>query len=191
MTDWGAHHIGGALFAAQLYDKPLPVEVIPPDGKDYKLSNLQVCQRRADAPGRDLGRRPAGLQRHAGRGPRPPRAAAAPPEINIPSYKGHGGIFGDFLHCVKTRQRPFRDIEIAHRTVATCHLANIVFWLGRPIKFDPGQRSDRRRRGGQPLDQPAQTGAVGALRNRTNPYPNPKQSRISNSNLKSQIQDGQ
>ena len=59
------------------------------------------------------------------RGPR-----TAPPEINIPNYKGHGGIFGDFLHCVKTRERPFRDIEIAHRTVATCHLANIAFWTG-------------------------------------------------------------
>ncbi len=63
--------------------------------------------------------------------------ARAPPEINIPNYKGRGGIFGDFLHCVKTRQRPFRDIEIAHRTVATCHLANIAFWTGRPFKFDP------------------------------------------------------
>ncbi|MBM4036721.1 MAG: Gfo/Idh/MocA family oxidoreductase, partial [Planctomycetes bacterium] len=30
MTDWGAHHIGGALFAAQLHDQPLPVEVHPP-----------------------------------------------------------------------------------------------------------------------------------------------------------------
>ena len=66
---------------------------------------------------------------------REPRTA--PPAINIPNYKGHGGIFGDFLHCVKTRERPFRDIEIAHRTVATCHLANIVFWTGRGLKFDP------------------------------------------------------
>ena len=38
---------------------------------------------------------------------------------------------------MKTRQRPFRDIELAHRTVATCHLANIAFWLKRPFKFDP------------------------------------------------------
>jgi hypothetical protein len=59
-----------------------------------------------------------------------------PPDIYIPNYKGRG-IFGDFLQCVKTRQRPFRDIEIAHRTVATCHLANIAFWTGRAIKFDP------------------------------------------------------
>ena len=135
MTDWGAHHIGGALFAAQLYDKPLPVEVIPP-GKDNPLLTYKYA---------------GGVQMHLGGswdGPisfkgtlgevpdrRFPRTA--PPAITIPNYKGRGGIFGDFLHCVKTRERPFRDIEIAHRTVATCHLANIAFWSGRAFKFDP------------------------------------------------------
>jgi predicted dehydrogenase len=136
MTDWGAHHIGGALFASQLYNKSLPVEVIPPDGKDNKFLTFKYA---------------SGVQLHLGgnwdgpisfkgthgevpnrRGPR-----QAPPEINIPNYKGTGGIFGDFLHCVRTRERPFRDIEIAHRTVATCHLANIAFWTGRAFKFNP------------------------------------------------------
>ena len=84
-----------------------------------------------------LGRRSPGVQRHPGRSSRPAQAADCTSAINIPNYKGHGGIFGDFLHCVKTRERPFRDIEIAHRTVATCHLANIVFWTGRGLKFDP------------------------------------------------------
>ena len=35
------------------------------------------------------------------------------PNIYMPNYKGNGGIFGDFLYCVKTRERPFRDIAIA------------------------------------------------------------------------------
>ncbi len=39
-----------------------------------------------------------------------------PPDIYIPNYKGSGGIFGDFLHCVRSRELPFRDIEVAHRT---------------------------------------------------------------------------
>jgi hypothetical protein len=72
------------------------------------------------------------------RGPR-----IAPPAIDIPSYKGtppregDGGLIGDFLYCVKTRQRPFRDIDIAHRTIVVCHLANISHWVGRGFKFDP------------------------------------------------------
>ena len=44
---------------------------------------------------------------------------------------------GDFLACVKTRQRPFRDVERAHNTAATCHLANIAFQIKRRFKFNP------------------------------------------------------
>ena len=47
------------------------------------------------------------------------------------------GIFGDFLACVRTRERPFRDIEIAHRTASHCHLGNMAYWLKRPLKWDP------------------------------------------------------
>ena len=137
MTDWGAHHIGGALFAAQLYDKPLPVEVIPPDGKDYPHLTYKYANGVRHVPGRRLGRRPAGLQRHAGRGAGPRQAPAPRRRTSTFRTTRAAGIFGDFLHCVKTRERPFRDIEIAHRTVATCHLANIAFWTGRAFKFDP------------------------------------------------------
>ncbi len=59
------------------------------------------------------------------------------PDIYIPNYKGEGGIFGDFLHCVRTRERPFRDIEIAHRAASMCHLGNIAYWLNRRIRWDP------------------------------------------------------
>ena len=61
----------------------------------------------------------------------------AAPNINIPNYKGTGGLIGDFLHCVKTREEPFRNIEVAHRTVTVCHLGNIAYWLNRRLKWDP------------------------------------------------------
>lgn len=134
MTDWGAHHIGGALFASQLYNKSLPVEVIPPDGKQgltFKYAN-GVQMHLGGAWGG-----PLAFKGTLGEVPDRRKPRTAPPAINIPNYKGNGGIFGDFLYCVKTRERPFRDIEIAHRTVATCHLANIVFWSGQALKFDP------------------------------------------------------
>ena len=47
------------------------------------------------------------------------------------------GIFGDFLHCVRTREKPFRDIERAHRTASHCHLGNIAYWLNRKLTWDP------------------------------------------------------
>ena len=135
MTDWGAHHIGGALFAAQLHDQPLPVEVIPPDGKEYKRLTFKYANGvRLYLGGAWDG--PFGFKGTDGEVPARGKPREAAPNIQIPNYKGRG-IFGDFLHCVKTRQRPFRDIELAHHAVATCHLANIAFWTRRRFKFDP------------------------------------------------------
>jgi len=137
MTDWGAHGFGGALFCMDLH-RTGPVEVTPPDGKDVKLLTYKF---------------PNGVLLHHGgawggmlafkgtKGEIPSRQQGVkpqvPPDIRIPNYKGRGGIFGDFLHCVRTRERPFRDIEIAHRTLTVCHLGNIAYWLKRPLKYDP------------------------------------------------------
>ena len=57
--------------------------------------------------------------------------------VEMPVYKGRGGIIGDFLHSVRTREKPFRDVEIAHRTATVCHLGNIAYNLGRRFKWDP------------------------------------------------------
>ncbi|MFC1805861.1 Gfo/Idh/MocA family oxidoreductase [Planctomycetota bacterium] len=138
MTDWGAHHIGGALFAAQLHDQPLPVEIIPPDGKEHR----QLTYKYANGVRMRLGGAwdgPLGFKGTLGEVPERGKPRIAPPPTPIQGYRGRGGIFGDFVHCVRTRRRPFRDIEIAHRAVATCHLANIAFWLRRPLKFDPAK----------------------------------------------------
>jgi predicted dehydrogenase len=141
MTDWGAHGFGGALFALQLHETG-PVEVIPPDGKEYPQLTYKFA---------------GGIQIHHGGGwggilsfrgtkgeiperggtRKSPKEAGAAPNINIVNYKGSNSIQGDFIHCVKTRERPFRDIEIAHRTVTVCHLGNIAYWLGRRLKWDP------------------------------------------------------
>jgi len=135
MTDWGAHHVGGAMFAAQIHDKPLPIEVIPPS-KDNPLLTYKYASGVQMHLGGTWGDGPLSFIGTLGEVPDRRGPRTAPPAINIPNYKGRG-IFGDFLQGVKTRERPFRDIEIAHRTVATCHLANIAFWSGRAFKFDP------------------------------------------------------
>jgi hypothetical protein len=58
----------------------------------------------------------------------------------VPSYKGEGGIYGDFIHSVKTRERPFRDIELAVNTVAVSHLGLIAYQLERSLKWDPARQ---------------------------------------------------
>ena len=139
MTDWGCHTFGGALFACNLHQTG-PLEIIPPDGKEHPQLTYVFANGVRIYHGGGWG----GLLSFRGtHGEIPARAQNAPerplPDIQIPNYKGHGGIFGDFLHCVRTRERPFRDIELGHRTASLCHLGNIAYWLNRPIRWDPAK----------------------------------------------------
>ena len=43
----------------------------------------------------------------------------------------------NWLDCIRTRQKPVADVEIGHRSVSICHLANITRWVGRRLKWDP------------------------------------------------------
>ena len=43
----------------------------------------------------------------------------------------------NWLDCIRTRRRPIADVEIGHRSISVCHLANITRWLGRRLKWDP------------------------------------------------------
>ena len=62
------------------------------------------------------------------------------PAKPVPAYKGTGGIYGDFIECVKTRERPFRDIELAVNTVAVSHLGIIAYTLQRSLKWDAAKQ---------------------------------------------------
>jgi len=136
MTDWGCHGFGGALFTCNLHETG-PVEIIPPDGKDLQLLTYIFSNGVRIYHGGGWG----GILSFRGAdGELPARDNSqneTPPDIYIPNYKGRGGIFGDFVHCVQTRERPFRDIEVAHRTATHAHLGNIAYWLKRPLKWDP------------------------------------------------------
>ena len=66
----------------------------------------------------------------------PGRPGRTVSRVDIPGYRGGRGIFGDFIHCAKTRERPFREIEIAHRACSVCHLGNIALWTGEKLKWD-------------------------------------------------------
>ena len=46
---------------------------------------------------------------------------------------------GNFFDCVASRRLPVSNVDSQHRSVSTCHLANISMRLGRPLKWDPEQ----------------------------------------------------
>lgn len=126
MTDWGAHHFGGATFAVDVRELQ-PVEVIYNDDKEgkyltYHYANGILLHHNRPKSGN--------LQVEGTPGEKRP---AKP----VPSYKGEGGIYGDFIHCVKSREKPFRDIELAVNSVAVSHLGIIAYELKRSLKWDP------------------------------------------------------
>lgn len=43
----------------------------------------------------------------------------------------------NWIMCVKSRKLPVADVEIGHRSVSVCHLANIAREIGRPLAWDP------------------------------------------------------
>ncbi|MBN1444084.1 MAG: Gfo/Idh/MocA family oxidoreductase [Planctomycetes bacterium] len=130
MTDWGAHHFGGATFAVDVRELQ-PEEVL------YKQANGAAFL---------TFRYPNGIlihHNHPGRGnldvEGTPGEKRAPKPI--PSYGGNeSSIYGDFIHCVKTRGKPFRDIEYAINTMSLCHLGIVAYELKRSLKWDAARQ---------------------------------------------------
>jgi predicted dehydrogenase len=129
MTDWGAHHFGGATFACDVRElQPVEVEYKDEQGKKFvTLHYPNGVLLHHNYPGRDN----LAVEGTPGetREPKP-----------VPIYKGEGGIYGDFIACVKTREKPFRDIELAVNTVVVSHLATIAYTLQRSLKWDAAKQ---------------------------------------------------
>lgn len=125
MTDWGAHHFGGATFAIDVRElQPTSVTYHNEDGKQhltFKYPN-----------GRELTHNKPGHDNLQVVGTPGEKRDAKP----VPLYKGTGGIYGDFIECVKTRERPFRDIELAVNSVMVSHLGIIAYTLQRSLTWD-------------------------------------------------------
>jgi predicted dehydrogenase len=51
---------------------------------------------------------------------------------------------GNFIECIRSRQRPHADIEHGHISAAICHMANISYRLGnRKLEWDGGNEAFR------------------------------------------------
>jgi predicted dehydrogenase len=45
----------------------------------------------------------------------------------------------NWLDCIRSGEKPVADVEIGARTAQVCQLANIGYWLRRPLKWNPGR----------------------------------------------------
>ncbi len=60
-------------------------------------------------------------------------------EVISKLYKGKkpGNHMGNFFECVASREQPISDVYTHHRSMSTCHLANIAIRLDRKLKWNP------------------------------------------------------
>lgn len=151
MTDWGAHHFDIAQWGMGM-DGSGPVEIIPPDGKDYdtltyKYASGVVMYHASKAEGHgsvngilfvgsdgrievnrgyfrtwpdEIGRTPLGAN-----------------DVHLYRSPGHRE---DWVNCIRNRQRPICDVLVGASSITVCHLGNIAYWLGRPLKWDPARK---------------------------------------------------
>jgi predicted dehydrogenase len=149
MTDWGAHHFDIAQWGLGM-DEAGPVEIIPPDGKDYKVLTYKY------ANGRDPAlREPIIMTRDNANGilftgsegkvevnrgylrtwPESLKdQQIRPDQIHLYDSNNH---YVDWLDAIRKRTKPICDIETGCRSVTVCHLGNIAYKLKRPLKWDP------------------------------------------------------
>ncbi len=125
MTDWGAHHFGGATFICDVRElQPEEVTYHENSGTPYLSyrypNGLILYHNRPNTENLAIEGTPG-------------EPAPAKP---VPMYQSEGGIHGDFIQCVKTREKPFRDIELAVNTAVVSHLGNIAYQLRRSLKWD-------------------------------------------------------
>ena len=141
MTDWGAHHFDIAQWGMGM-DRSGPVEIIPPDGKTCRVLTYKyksgVTMTRDNANGvlfigtkgevevnrGFLRTNPVSLMNQR----------IGPNEIHLYDSNNH---YTDWLDAIRKRTEPICDIETGCRSVTVCHLGNIAYKLGRPLKWDP------------------------------------------------------
>jgi len=145
MTNWGAHMFDVAQWAMGM-DESGPVEIIPPDGKDYpvltyKYANGTIMTR--DKIGKEVpgvlftgteGKIEVSRDHLVAWPDSLLRQKLRPDEIHLYESTNHPD---NFLECIRTRNRPASDAEVGCRSITVCHLGNIAYWLKRPLKWDP------------------------------------------------------
>jgi predicted dehydrogenase len=152
VTDWGHHFFDVAQWALGT-DESGPIEVHPPDGKKrefvtFKYANGIEMILHMDQEGRRLsqGTDFIGTEGRIQTMAWDDYVHFEPASLGRRYHvQARGGMsqglcnahIQDFLDCVRNRWKPNADVEIGCRSVTVAHLANIVLWTNRSMRWDP------------------------------------------------------
>ena len=160
VTDWGAHHFDIVQWGLGMDDSG-PVEILPAAGAKathgvrFKYaSGVEVTHKDGNGvwfygtEGRIFVNRGKfelwkGGQRHSPAEAKLKDALDAAEkeflsEAKVRLYQSTDHK-ADFLTSIQTRQAPICDVEVGARTVSVCHLVNLAYYHGQPLKWNPKQ----------------------------------------------------
>jgi hypothetical protein len=143
--NWGQHHYDIVQWAAAA-DATGPVEMfLEGDRSSYRYASGVIVHGRP-YPGEPVGgsggacfvgtagRIAVDRDRLVSNPPELIREPLRPDEVHLERNRGHSD---NFLECVRTRNKPICDADIAHRSVSAVLLGGLAKQLQRPVKWDP------------------------------------------------------
>lgn len=153
MTNWGAHGLDQIQWALGM-DKTGPVALWPlgsPEGAiGFRYANGVTVHVELPAKGdlmgggRFIGEKGSiDIWRNNFKIDAPDIKLDLPPQEEIDKWHDKRALWqaqyhmGHWLECISTRKTPNADVEIGHRSVSVCHLANITRLLNRRLKWNP------------------------------------------------------
>ena len=152
MTNWGAHGVDQIQMALGM-DRTGPVEFWPiaegPRGAvAWRYATGTVVRMELPPAGNILGgamfvgeKGRIEITRNDFRTDPPNLIKDIPPQEEIDKWKRAQWQakyhMQDWLDSMKSRKTPLADVEIGHRSISVCHLANITRQLDRRLRWDP------------------------------------------------------
>ncbi|MGB6150991.1 MAG: Gfo/Idh/MocA family oxidoreductase [Pricia sp.] len=150
LADWGAHMFDIAQWCLGM-DETGPVKFIPPEDPKAVRGLKMVYENGIEMYHEDFGRRWAcrfigsegTLDVARGFLESLPLNLVYEEPFENPTemFNDQNNHYQDWISAIKSRGNTICPAETGHRSASVCNVANIAYWLGRPLDWDPKTES--------------------------------------------------